>query len=375
MSPQKGWYYKIRHFTAARSRQMKSAEIAVESERSSANIRKLLCLYLWRSAVLGWHACLCWAARTRIQIGGRPWSWLGSLELNGAAAAPQRAPQSYRHSRLDKNPRVPGPVTQNWKHFTRRRARRHVSRIRSNKLRGIGNRRPAQNPIRGLLLSLSLSLSSPSRTVCSPRSHRDFLPVLCPRVCRAPRALSAWPWFRANQPLKHSAAPLHRNKSADTLLASNAETLAGFPAKWNVPLTDELQYRQWFTPGGFTPVDRVIRGIDDVDFDYVRLLEIGQLTNFLEVERLRDCATCKPFDCGSSFLVSMISIPTNRYPKRLDIWKQLSKLFKSPWLPPPFRHSIPLHHVSSRVMFQSSATAVCNTERIVNFQPIQPRYK
>ena len=97
--------------------------------------------------------------------------------------------------------------------------------------------------------------------------------------------------------------------------------------------------------------------------------------NFLEVERLRDCATCKPFDCGSSFLVSMISIPTNRYPKRLDIWKQLSKLFKSPWLPPPFRHSIPLHHVSSRVMFQSSATAVCNTERIVNFQPIQPRYK
>ena len=157
--------------------------------------------------MLGWHACLCWAARTRIQIGGRPWSWLGSLELNGAAAAPQRAPQSYRHSRLDKNPRVPGPVTQNWKHFTRRRARRHVSRIRSNKLRGIGNRRPAQNPIRGLLLSLSLSLFSLENCVFPaqpPRFSSRFVSTCVPCAARS-FCLAVISRQSASQTLRRSA--------------------------------------------------------------------------------------------------------------------------------------------------------------------------
>lgn len=119
-----------------------------------------------------------------------------------------RAPQSYRHSRLDKNP-WPGPVTQNWKHFTRRRGRRHVSRIRSNKLRGIGNRRPRTKPhtrppslLLLLLLSLSLSL---------------FATVIFFHVCadRAPAVIS-----------RQSASqtpPFYGNKSYVPLVCGNAD--------------------------------------------------------------------------------------------------------------------------------------------------------
>ena len=77
----------------------------------------------------------------------------------------------------------PGPVTQNWKHFTRRRGRRHVSRIRSNKLRGIGNRRPRTKPHTRPTLppppapSSPPSIFFPCPRVRQPGPGRDFAPI------------------------------------------------------------------------------------------------------------------------------------------------------------------------------------------------------
>lgn len=77
----------------------------------------------------------------------------------------------------------PGPVTQNWKHFTRRRGRRHVSRIRSNKLRGIGNRRPRTKPHTRPALppppapSSPPSIFFPCPRVRQPGPGRDFAPI------------------------------------------------------------------------------------------------------------------------------------------------------------------------------------------------------
>jgi len=85
----------------------------------------------------------------------------------GSNAAAARA---YRHSRLGKNS-AGHTVTQNWKHFRGRRGpRRHVSRIRSNKLRGIGNRRGAAGRV--------LALAKPRTRVPA----RSLLCFPCPRV-------------------------------------------------------------------------------------------------------------------------------------------------------------------------------------------------
>jgi len=86
----------------------------------------------------------------------------------GSNAAAARA---YRHSRLGKNS-AGHTVTQNWKHFRGRRGpRRHVSRIRSNKLRGIGNRRCGA-------AGRVLALAKPRTRVPA----RSLLCFPCPRV-------------------------------------------------------------------------------------------------------------------------------------------------------------------------------------------------
>lgn len=133
--------------------------------------RTFLCVRLYVS--IRAFMCVCICTYTRILVVAARWS--------RTVPRRPRAPQSYRHSRLDKNP-WPGPVTQNWKHFTRRRGRRHVSRIRSNKLRGIGNRRPRTKPH-----TRPAPLPPPV-----PLRHRDFLPMstCAPTGPQAPAVIS-----------------------------------------------------------------------------------------------------------------------------------------------------------------------------------------
>lgn len=94
------------------------------SGQVETNIRELLLLYryFWRSVVLlvdtFAHIRVIRSARTVLQ-----WAYIP-----------------------DWTKIYPGSVTQNWKHFTRDGGPwRHVSRIRSNKLHGIGNRRRARS--------------------------------------------------------------------------------------------------------------------------------------------------------------------------------------------------------------------------------------
>lgn len=142
--------------------------IPAESERSRRILESYCVFIFYDRRYQRVRECLRTRAYLRVRVAACIVRLVGLERCRGGG----RAPESYRHSRLDKNSE-PGPVTQNWKHFTRRGGRRHVSRIRSNKLRGIGNRRPAQNPIRGPVLPPPLS---------SP-----FVAIFFPRVPRAPR--------------------------------------------------------------------------------------------------------------------------------------------------------------------------------------------
>lgn len=139
------------------------------------------------------------------------------FESNGAAARRPRATELSTFPIGQKS--KPGPVTQNWKHFTRRLGRRHVSRIRSNKLRGIGNRRPAQNPIRGLLL---------------PRSTGDFLPMsTCARRAAAVRDFA---------PINLKTPPFYGNKSCWAKFA-RGNTRAVRRVMRYAPLVEKLEHR------------------------------------------------------------------------------------------------------------------------------------
>lgn len=108
-----------------------------------ANMRRVIAPL---SLTIGDLICVCARARARDSFGS-----------NGAAVRAIDIPDWTKIQ--------PGSVTQNWKHFTRRGPRRHVSRIRSNKLRGIGNRRR----------------SAPARE-CYTAQNRARLLFPCPRV-------------------------------------------------------------------------------------------------------------------------------------------------------------------------------------------------
>lgn len=68
-----------------------------------------------------------------------------SFGSNGAAAATTAATRVYRHSRLDKNSAGFRDSELEALYRERRGLQRHVSRIQSNKLRGIGNRRSVRS--------------------------------------------------------------------------------------------------------------------------------------------------------------------------------------------------------------------------------------
>lgn len=89
----------------------------------------------------------------------------GSFGLNGAAA------RAYLHSRLDKNlARLRDSELGAF--YERRGPRRHVSRIQSNKLRGIGNQRSrAQSPFVRALRFAACSPLFPVSTCTSNNVH------------------------------------------------------------------------------------------------------------------------------------------------------------------------------------------------------------
>jgi len=97
-----------------------------------------------------------------------------SFDSNGAAATVAKA---YRHSRLDKNS-AGFRDSELEALYKRRGPRRHVSWIRSNKLRGIGNRHRARSRAKPRTRAHSPLFPMFTCTRCMRKVHRD-----CPRLC------------------------------------------------------------------------------------------------------------------------------------------------------------------------------------------------